>query len=471
MDKRGPLISIFMISIIFIISIIYNRIQSTSLEKIHDHILINENFEYKQYSPSSTDMILSRSEYANKLYGFWLGQCIANWTGLVTEMDKIGNIGEIKTGRFYTRDDWGKPDQPNIWSGDKPSELSSNIDFVFEDKNGIWGSDDDTDIEYMYQYLMYKNQTNILSGDQIREGWLTHIKKEEENYLWVSNQTAFDLMHDGIIPPETSLPKNNSNYEMIDAQLTTEIFGFFAPARPDIALKLSHLPIRTTAKLDAEWISEFYVIMYSLASYVDENKPIKDNILWMAEHSRKRLPNNSYPAKMYDFVKSSYDAGIAWEEVRDEIYIKYQVNQDDGYNLTSKELYCNACFAAGINYAASIVSLLYGEGDIIETIKIGTLSGWDSDNPTSTWGGLIGFMIGKDGVENAFGKQFSNRYNIHRTRIGFPNNGIDTFDHMAEVGVYIVDRVVQEQMGGGVDLKKDIWYIPNEELEISVGTE
>ena len=219
-------------------------------------------------------MILSRSKYANKLYGFWLGQCIANWTGLVTEMDKIGNIGEIKTGRFYTRDDWGKPDQPNIWSGDKPSELSSNIDFVFEDKNGIWGSDDDTDIEYMYQYLMYKNQTNILSGDQIREGWLTHIKKEEENYLWVSNQTAFDLMHDGIIPPETSLPKNNSNYEMIDAQLTTEIFGFFAPARPDIALKLSHLPIRTTAKLDAEWISEFYVIMYSLASYVDENKPI-----------------------------------------------------------------------------------------------------------------------------------------------------------------------------------------------------
>ena len=89
MDKRGPLISIFMISIIFIISIIYNRIQSTSLEKIHDHILINENFEYKQYSPSSTDMILSRSKYANKLYGFWLGQCIANWTGLVLSLIHI----------------------------------------------------------------------------------------------------------------------------------------------------------------------------------------------------------------------------------------------------------------------------------------------------------------------------------------------------------------------------------------------
>ena len=471
MDKRGTLIFIATISIIFIISFFYNQLQSNSFKSIHDHTLINENFDYKEYSPSPTDLIISRSDYANKLYGFWLGQCIANWTGLVTEMDKIGNIGEIKTGKFYTRDDWGKPDHPNIWSGDKLSELSPTIDFVFEDVDGIWGADDDTDIEYMYQYLMYKNQTSILSGEQIRDGWLTHIKHEEENYLWVSNQTAFDLMRDGMIPPETSLPQNNPNYEMIDAQLTTEIFGFFAPARPDIALKLAHLPIRTTAKLDAEWISEFYVIMYSLASYVNEKNSIKDNIFWMTEHARKRLPNNSYAAKMYDFVKSSYDADIAWEEVRDEIYIKYQVNQDDGYNLTSKELYCNACFAAGINFAASIVSLFYGEGDLIGTIKIGTLAGWDSDNPTSTWGGLLGFMIGKDGIEKVFGKQFSSRYNIHRTRQGFPNNGIDTFFHMAEVGVYIVDRVVQNQMGGGVNLQKDIWYIPDKGYEITVGME
>ena len=29
-------------------------------------------------------------------------------------MDKIGNIGEIKTGDFYTRDDWGKKINPPI---------------------------------------------------------------------------------------------------------------------------------------------------------------------------------------------------------------------------------------------------------------------------------------------------------------------------------------------------------------------
>ncbi|MEN0050360.1 MAG: ADP-ribosylglycohydrolase family protein, partial [Bacteroidota bacterium] len=159
---------------------------------------------------------ISRSAYYNQLQGFWLGINIANWTGLVTEMDKIGSIGDIKTGAFYTRADWGKTDQPNIWSGDQASELSETIDFVLRDTTEIWGADDDTDIEYMYQHLLYTHQTSQLTPEQIRTGWLKHIKKEEENYLWVSNQKAFDLMQEGILPPATGSPKYNPEYEMID---------------------------------------------------------------------------------------------------------------------------------------------------------------------------------------------------------------------------------------------------------------
>ena len=58
---------------------------------IEDEVIKDPNLYYKDYTPNPSDLIISRSDYANKLYGFWLGQCIANWTGLVTEMDKIGN--------------------------------------------------------------------------------------------------------------------------------------------------------------------------------------------------------------------------------------------------------------------------------------------------------------------------------------------------------------------------------------------
>ena len=422
---------------------------------------------------NATVIAISRDSYRDKLYGFWLGQCIANWTGLVTEMDKIG--GEGLHGEFYTRKNWGKPDQPNIWSEGSPSDLSENIDWVLEEEGGIWGADDDTDIEYIYQSLLLKHQTSVLSGEQIRDGWMRHIfadentpftnaNGEKENFLWVSNQRAHDLMRvDGMLPPATSDPVNNAEYEMIDAQLTTEIFGLFAPTRTDVALQMAHLPIRTTARENAAWASEFYVAMYSLASAVDAELAMSDQIRWMANEARTHLPDDSYTARMFDFVKGQYEAGSTWEEARDAVYVRYQVEQQDGYDMSSRDMYCNGCFASGINFAASIVSLLYGEGDYKETVKIAVLTGWDSDNPAATWGGLLGFMHGKDGIEQAFGRPLAGRFNIHRTRGNFPNDGIDTFDAMAENGLLVIDRVVQEEMGGVVDLANDQWLIPGVE--------
>ncbi|WP_297090436.1 ADP-ribosylglycohydrolase family protein [uncultured Draconibacterium sp.] len=379
----------------------------------------NPSLKIKAYTPKSSDKIINRADYYKKLQGFWLGTCIANWTGLVTEMDKIGNIGELKTGDFYTRHHWGRPDEPSIWGAGIPSNLSPTINFVFAEPDSIWGADDDTDIEYIYQELLLKHQNSVLTGKQIRQGWLAHIKHDEENFLWVANQKAFDLMQEGFVPPATGNPENNPEYEMIDAQLTTEIFGLLAPARPDIALKMALLPIQTTARENSQWIAEFYVKMFSLASAVDESWTMKEKIFWMAEQAKTCLPDTSYAHAMYHYVLQKYNENISWEQARDSVYYRYQVAQLDGYNMTAQNKYCNACFAAGINFAASLVSLFYGEGDLLETIKIGTLAGWDSDNPTATWGGLIGFMMGKTAIEEAFDRKFSNQFNIHRTRVGF----------------------------------------------------
>lgn len=400
---------------------------------------------------------IDKKEYLDKLEGFWLGQSIANWTGLITEMDKIGNIGQIKTGKFYTRHNWGGKDETNIWS----SETSNNeINFVFREKGEIWGSDDDTDIEYMYQELLFQSNQTILSPQDIRDGWLKHIKTEEENFLWVSNQKAFDLMNEGLLPPKTSDPRFNEHFDMIDAQLTTEIFGLLSPINYKYALKMSNLPVRTTGRGDAALISEFYIIIHSLASTINKSKPLEKELIRISDLASEILNNNSYSFKMYDYVKSNFESGITWEQTRDSIYQRYQVDQKDGYDITSRNLYCNGCFASGINFASSLVSYFYGKGDFKETIKIATLSGWDSDNPASTWGGLLGFIHGKDEIEKIFNKSMSSTYNIHRTRQNFKNNGIDDFRNMSMKGTDIVDNVVKKT-GGIVDQKNNKWLIKN----------
>ena len=70
-------------------------------------------------------------------------------------------------------------------------------------------------------------------------------------------------------------------------------------------------------------------------------------------------------------------------------------------------------------------------------------------------------------VEKAVNEyDLSDTYWIHRTRRNFPDrtpdiDGEDTFRSMSERCIYIIDRVVMEEMGGGVDIKKDVWYIPD----------
>jgi len=291
------------------------------------------------------------------------------------------------------------------------------------------------------------NATSKLTAEQIRAGWLTHLWSDNfnhdgENHLWVSNENAYELMVKGHLPPETSDPKLNPDFDMIDAQLTTELFGLLAPGNPDVALDIARLPIMTTARNNARAAAEFYVVMHALAANGDRERGLQDQLAEMAAAARQRTADDSVIADLYDFVKARYEANPDsddWEATRDALYEEYQLGGRAGYAYAQP-------FDAAINFGASMVSLFYGEGDLRRTIQIGSLAGWDSDNPTATWAGLIGFMIGRSGVEEVFGDDISETYKISRTRRNFPDHtpdldGEDTFPMMAERALSIIDRV------------------------------
>jgi len=384
-----------------------------------------------------------------RLEGFWLGLSLANWTGLITEMDRVEPP-------FYTDADWGTPDHRNIWGRYVPH--SRTIDFYSLARGQPWGADDDSDMEYLYLHLMTEHANPLLTARQISAGWIRHIYsnadapipdggKERENFLWVSNERALELMLQGKLPPATSDPAVNPYCTMIDAQLTTELFGLLAPGRPDVAWRLAELPIRTTACADAVDIARFYVTMHALAATVDTSRPLGPQLQAIARAARTYLPDAGYPAKMFDFVWDHYQANpdkTDWESTRDAIYRRYQQQSHDGYVYRQS-------FDAGINFAASLVSLFYGDADFRRTVQIGSLAGWDSDNPTATWGGLLGYLLGKDQLEGQFpGQVPSDTYWIHRTRRNFPDHtpgepGEDTFRLMAERTLAVIERVEQMQ--------------------------
>ena len=66
---------------------------------------------------SETSLGIERADYARKLHGFWLGQSIANWTGLITEMDRVETP-------FYRDEDWGRVDHAEHLGGFCQSQQS-----------------------------------------------------------------------------------------------------------------------------------------------------------------------------------------------------------------------------------------------------------------------------------------------------------------------------------------------------------
>lgn len=166
---------------------------------------------------------------------------------------------------------------------------------------------------------------------------------------------------------------------MIDIQLATEVFSFFAPARYEIALKLSNLAVRTTAWENAAWIAEFNTIMNTLASRATSHNSAKEKIMWMSMEARKHLPETSYAAKMYDFILAQYQKGSSWEEAWDGFQEKIQIRREDGYKWATLDQSCNGCFAAGINFGEVLLAYFMKTGILkkqskLELLQDGTLT-------------------------------------------------------------------------------------------------
>lgn len=374
--------------------------------------------------------MLERGAYRSQLRAMWLGETIANWTGIRTE-------GARQAPPFFTDADWGtSPD------GGPP------IDFVLA--QDPWSADDDTDVEYVYLHLLDSLGRNRLTPGEIRAGWTAHINRS----IWVSNERARQLMNRGVEPPATSLTVPNQFALYIDAQLTTELFGALCPGMPERALEMADLPIRTTSTGYAAHAAQFYVVLYAFATQIPPETRERgghESALWLVRSARAFIPDSSKTADACDFVLADFLSNPDindWERTRDRVADRYQVN------AAANGFVYRGWTESTVNFASGVVALLYGGLDFRRTVQIGTLSGWDSDNGTATMGGLLGLVHGYDALTAGFpGREFSDRFWISRTRDNLPDHlpldpeAEDTFSRMADRMLAIVDREVSAAGG------------------------
>ncbi|MFZ4573240.1 MAG: ADP-ribosylglycohydrolase family protein [Phycisphaerales bacterium] len=394
---------------------------------------------------AQTARVITEADYADRLRGMWLGECIANWTGLRTE-------GRHREPPFLTDADWGLP-----YNG-------FTLDFTWY--FSPWPADDDTDIEYVYLHEAARLGRFEFTPVELRDAWLAHINRD----IWVSNRKARDLMGRGVLPPATGMGHANVDRLMIDAQLTTELFGAAYPGMPELALEAADLPIRTTAAGYAAHAAQFYVVLYALATEVDPALSGREKAIWLVEQGLSYIPESSKSADVIRFVLDDFLANPDpnnWELTRDRIDDRYRVH------AAANGFVYRDWFESSVNLATGVMALLYGQCDYRRTVQVGTMSGWDSDNGTATMGGLLGLMGGRSAVQSAFpGSNLSDLYDIDSRRDNMPDYvpqnaaAEDTLTMMAQRMLPLVRANVEN--AGGV-ARDGVWALPPRQPGDGVG--
>ena len=309
----------------------------------------------KKTLPSEVKM--SRETLQDKIKGGWAGQTIGCTYGGPTEFRYSGTMIndhiDIKYPEHYIQ--WYYDNAPGLYD-----DIYMDLTFVevFE-KEGL-----DAPIESFAKAFAYADYP-----------------------LWHANQQARYNIRQGIMPPESGFWKNNPHADDIDFQIEADYAGIMAPGMVNAAVGFSD-GIGHLMNYGDGWYGGVYVAaMYALAF-------VSDDINFVVEEALKTIPAESkYHQAMADVIAwhKAYPDNweIAWALCQRKW--SFDIGCPDG-------VYQNFNIDALINSAYILIGLLYGEKDFYKTIDIATRCGFDSDcNPASA-GGILGVMLGYDGI-------------------------------------------------------------------------
>ncbi|NLX12673.1 MAG: ADP-ribosylglycohydrolase family protein [Phycisphaerales bacterium] len=354
--------------------------------------------------PAWGQRTLEADVYRDKLRGMWFGQLIGNHSGRDFE------------GKYCTRE--AAPDELFQWV----------IKTSYADP---WTGDDDTSFEYLYLHTLETYGIDP-TYSQIKNEWDLYVPLTG---IYIANKQAKYLMNHGFSPPETGSYTNNIHSFAIDSQITTEFFGSLAPGMRQWAIDAARTFGGVTNEGFSLHAAQFYAAIYAAAACESDI-----NALVLA--GQQCLPVSSRSYKVIQDVRDWYAQDMLddipdWRETRRKIY--------DHYHGTYAYGRYRYWIESTINLAMTTLTLLYGQGDFEETIKIAVLSGYDADCNPATAGGLIGMINGFTGLPTDLTGPATDHYRV-LYRPGLPQ--YDTISNLAVRMQAVGEQVIVAQGGG-----------------------
>jgi hypothetical protein len=328
----------------------------------------------------------------DKIRGGLLGQILGNLNGLPHEMKYIHEPGSVKD---YT---------PSLPQGAR--------------------TDDDTDFEWVYIVAMQDENQILIPHRRVAELWQSSINQG----IWCANLYARRLMDLGFQPPMTGSTTLNPWAEFnISGQFLCESFGLIAPGMPQTASKIGLHYTRVAIDDEPAQATQLFCTMIALAF-------VEGDINTLLDHGVSALDPSSRQRQIIADVRAwQRQNPHDWRTTRRLLKEKYSqadggMRDRNGYELTT---------------GSTIAALLYGGGDLPETLKTAFNFGWDADNTAATAGAIVGVLRGYRSLMSQ-GWQIVDRYR-NTTREGMPMD--ETITSYADRLIELSEKVIRQ--GGG----------------------
>jgi hypothetical protein len=257
--------------------------------------------------------------------------------------------------------------------------------------------------------------------------------RDAQYRLWHANLAARRALKRGVPATLSGTPKYNAHANDIDFQIEADFIGLMTPGMLQASNDLGLRAGRVMNSGDGINGGLFVSAMYAAAFF--ENDPRR-----LVEAGVAALPPESeYARLIVDVLRWSEEHPDDWTAVWQLIQDEWDGGEPcphgalDEFNIDAK-----------INGAYVALGLLYGGGDFRDTMVIATRCGQDSDcNPASAVG-VLGVVLGYEGIPEEF-------------RSGIPAIANDTFSYTDYSFNTIVDSTLKraiamtERHGGRVD--------------------
>lgn len=274
---------------------------------------------------------LNYDVFLDKVYGCWYGKCLGGAAGAPLEgIKKLIDIDDF-TEVF-------NPDLPN----------------------------DDLDLQLLWIDVLENKGYNITSCD-LADAWIEKCWYPFSEYgYFIKNYMR------GIKPPYSGIINNRFFKEGMGCPIRSEIWGILCAGNPKRAIEYAYIDACLDHADNSVYAEQYLAAVEAMAFY-------ESDILTLVKKGMAYIPKSSKLYEVFQYVIDGYESKKTWTEVRKNVLNKY--GHPDFTNVFQ-------------NLAFVIIALLYGKGDMRETINIALRCGFDTDCTCASAASVVGIVKG-----------------------------------------------------------------------------